>query len=166
MKKLIVFACLAVLLSTLPLRGQGIRASGEEDAFQTESGALKNGATLLKGAIIGVVNEKLKLVFGFFGIEKGFGLPLKKDLVATSRQEPLPDGRKAEITLVRETGTKRWIATNGVLARDGDDEMLVEGHTVYIVGGRDNPVRICGKDFSDSTVIIENGRAVLKAAKK
>lgn len=139
-----------------------------KNTIQTESGELKREIKILKGATYGFRNGKQSLVYGYIAIDKGSAFCLEKDLVfvVASRRDTLPDDRKMEITLVRETGAKRWIATNGVLLFDGKDNKLAEGHTVNIVGGLDNPVRICGENFSDATVVIQNGQAVLKSPNK
>jgi len=99
---------------------------------------------------------------GFIFVDAGCGSILEGNSFqifnATHKASPL------EVTLVQDKATRKWIATNGRYYADSQEtrdlDGFIEGHVIHVIGGTNNPIRIKGRSFANTTVHIKNGAPV------
>jgi len=124
--------------------------------FDTVLGTLSEGGVLEAGSQFDLGGNAIFAVLAF---PKGSAVALDEarfDICLDYGIEPPPS-----ITLVQDSTTGKWLVTDGRLGMLREQLVLVEGHTVKIIGGEGSPIHIGDKPFFDTTVVIEGGRPVV-----
>lgn len=128
----------------------------ETTKYETTVGVLTRGYKQLLLSIKPLRAGKFVL-FGLLDISPSEAFVVGNALVVF---EDCTDLEPPKITLVQDKISGVWLATDGHLATVDDSVGLFEGHTIKVVGGVTNPIRIGGKSFDDTTVIIKNGKPI------
>jgi len=137
-------------------------ASGKTTAYDTELGTLYEGMSIEAGAEVSFgMSGNMEIIFGFMELSSSNAFPVPSQLrIFTERSVT----NKPQVTLVQDRITGKWLATRGKLALAKGEAGLVEGHRIKILGGKNNPIKIDGQSFAETTVVITNGTPVAKKA--
>jgi hypothetical protein len=134
----------------------GTTATGKDTQFETSIGMLTRNVKVLKGAKLKVVSPgKVAISFGFIYIDPKNAFPIEESIEIYMGDKP---DHPAMITLVRDLKSGKWLVTDGYIFYKDPKYMLLDGDTVKIIGGKDNPVYIDNQPFADTTVYIRNGK--------
>jgi len=140
------------------------RALGESTAetttkrYNTQLGVLLDGGFVVEAGSIRDLSGRT--VFGILRIPKGHALPVADGRLPICRDNDIGPPRR--VTLVQDSDSGRWLATDGRLGLQGEELVLVDGHTVEIIGGGKSPVFIDSSPFSDGRVTIQDGQPVVE----
>ena len=130
--------------------------SAAGDEYETKLGTLREGYAVGEDSIFHV-DEDGDLVFDFAVIEirEGYALPIDDtEFTVYTEKRAWPNPK---LTLVQDSQTGDWLATDGLFVTHELAHVLLEGHTLTIVGGSDSPILIAGEPFSDTTVVVRGG---------
>ena len=134
---------------------QGIKLQTSGGPYETSLGKLNSTFLLQNGNQMGTDSSGgLTIVFGFIHIQSDEGVNLKKNIDIYHGKTNL----SPNITFVQDLKTKNWIATDGVMCIHKGSTKLLDNTTVKIIGGKDSPIKIGGKEFYETSVTIKNGQ--------
>lgn len=151
-----------ILYFGFTLIGTDPYAQDEADKYETALGILTaGGGRVDKGAQLefDAANKKLIIVKGFFSVPPGRAVPV------SGAFKIIPEfGSPAgpiNLTLVQNKANGKWLATDGKMAiYYKTSSGLIEGHSIKIIGGPENPITIDGHPFSNTTILIKDGKPV------
>lgn len=133
-------------------------ASADDRNIKSPWGDLKDQQLLLnQDQRVSLENNNLKIIFGLTHWDKesasyvGDNLKFSSLYVAKS---------PVSVKLFQEEETGKWCATDGMLGISEDDSIVFEGLKIIVIGGAGKPVKIAGAAFSDTTVVIKEGKPV------
>ena len=137
-------------------------AQDESKNYETALGILTaGGGRVDKGAQLkfDAANKKLIIVKGFFSVPSGHAVPV------SGAFKIIPEFGSAagpiNLTLVQNKADGKWLATDGKMAiYYKTSSGLIEGHSIKIIGGSENPITIDGHPFSNTTILIKGGKPV------
>jgi len=138
----------------------GSARGGKDTMFQTSLGTLTERYEIIPLECRRSGKEHITIDSGIVRMDSKSALPID------DRVEIYKTGatRRGSITLVQENKSGQWLGTDGALFFDSENVMLMEGDTVRIIGGKDEPVYINNQPFADTTVYIRNGKPYLTDA--
>ena len=134
-------------------------AADKDAPFETSLGTLTRKNTLLRGNLVEVAPGKLAVTLGFICIDSKNAFPIKEPIKVYMGDKP---DHPTVITLVQDLKSDKWLATDGCICYKHPKYMLLDGDTVKIIGGEDNPVYIGNQPFADTTVYLRNGKPQLR----
>lgn len=144
-----------LLVGNVLVSAQSLRSKDTGITYQTPLGTLKQGGSLEDGSEFDLSG---RIIAGFMRMGHDQALAFNIHSLSVSRQLKSPS--PVQITLVQDQATRKWIATDGTIDIIDNNLVLVEGHTVNVLGGADQPFLIEGQPFFETQVKIQNGRPV------
>ena len=96
---------------------------------------VKGGALIAKNEAMSITNNQIRIVLGL-------------------SCNPPP-----KISVVQETKTENWLLTDGLVGVNHNEWVFLNGHEIKVIGG---PFLIQGLPFSDTTVLITDGKPISK----
>lgn len=136
---------------------KGILLQGSRGFYNTSIGKLKDSLLLQNGNKISQnASGGITIVFGFIHIQSNEATGILDDITIFKGKTNLT----SKITFIQDLDNKKWVATDGVMCIDNGSIKLLDNTTVKVVGGKDNPIKIDGKEFHDTSVTIKNGKAM------
>ncbi len=162
---------------TLATRGSQAAApdkpneSGLEATYETSIGILHYGFHIDDNDVLmSPSNGAVGSFLGFATITETEAIEISDAIYASSKADFYT--KKVSITLVQDKKTGKWLATAGKIGLFKADlvtngniiVVLLEGQTIRIIGGKDKPIKILGSPFSDTTVVIREGKPVEQTA--
>jgi hypothetical protein len=143
---------------TLPIKGVLIASGKGGEKIKSSWGELDSRQLLLNAhQRISLSGNNLKIIFGLVHWDTKSASHIDNDLKFSSQyvaKSPV------SVKLFQEDGSGKWCATDGILGISNDKYMVFEGLKLSIIGGADNPVKIAGTAFADTTIIIKDGKTL------
>jgi hypothetical protein len=140
---------------------KGIKLSSKEK-YQTSLSTLNSGFLLQNGNRMGTgPSGNLIIIFGLIHIGSDEATALGSNVEIFEGKTNL----SPNITLLQDRKSGKWLATNGTMCIDNGTIKVLDNSTIRIIGGTENPVKIEGRPFSDTTIVIKNGKpTIIKSA--
>jgi hypothetical protein len=134
---------------------KNIKIEGK-DEYITSVGNLKDGFVIIDGEAT-FHNNNTDLKYGLIYFDKNFAIPVKNNIEIYTGQVSKSEFK---ITFIKDLKTNNWLATDGTLFYDfkKDTAQLIEGTEVLIIDEKDLPIRISGKDYSYTKLLIHMGQ--------
>jgi len=134
---------------------KGIKLVESVGSYQTSLGKLNSSFLLQNGNKIGTdASGGMTIEFGFIHIQSDEAAGITDNIDIFQGKTNL----SPNITFLQDLESKKWVATDGVMCIDHGSIKLLDNSTVKIIGGKDSPIKICGKEFHDTLVTIKNGK--------
>ncbi len=133
--------------------------NGQIETVETSLGELEMKCLLDNNNVVMEDNQgRPNIVFGSIIIGAEDAVNIGEDLKVYTEWDATSTSK---ITLVQDKQNDKWFGTNGRLfIRNSSERVVLNGQTIKVIGGADNPVNIAGKAFSDTTVIIKDGEPI------
>jgi hypothetical protein len=136
---------------------KGILLSAEPKQISSPWGPLKNNMLLLnKPQRVSLSGNNFNILFGIFYFDEKSATTCDGELKITDLWTAKT---KMQVKMFQEQNTGKWCVTDGFVAITNSEMAVFNGLIISIIGGKEKPVMIDGKPFSDSVVEIKNGKA-------
>lgn len=156
-----------VALALLHAAAAGVWALEKQKTYSTSMGILR-GESLGEKLVLYTNPPAMDRLVLIVNVAAGCGAAIG-DSLEVVRGNTRSEVPRQIITLTQDTNQNQWIATDGWIAATQPDAVsfdrtlvtaVVEGHIVKIVGGSNQPIKIGGEFFADTTVAIKDGKPV------
>jgi hypothetical protein len=140
-------------------------AEAEPKQYETSLGKLKDQILLLNegNRVRQDSSGQLHILFGYVLLQKDWATLIGDSIeVYTGLKEPVPSDITLEVIFVQDKITGKWLATDGFICIHNGSLVLLDGHKIKVLGGVDDPINIAGRPFSNTTIIIKNGKPVVQ----
>jgi hypothetical protein len=135
--------------------------------YETSIGNLKPQCLVVAGANMGVSKKgQFDIVSGLLFLKDDEAISITEGElnIYPSSKLRLSPARDLYLTLVQDNPTGKWIATKGFIVLADGKFQIIEGQTIRIVGGNNNPFKISNESFSDTVIRIQNGKPEILSA--
>ena len=153
------FCCNSIAFAadeTIPIEGVILASGKGGEKIKSSWGELDSKMLLLNAhQRISLSGNNLKIIFGLVHWDTKTASYISNSLAFSSlyvAKAPV------SVKLFQEKSSGKWCATEGILGLSNDKFIVFEGLKIFVVGGVDNPVKIVGTAFSDTTIIIKDGK--------
>lgn len=140
----------------IPIKGTLLASGKGGEKIKSSWGELDSQMLLLNAhQQISLSGNKLKIVFGLVHWDTKTATYVGDDLSFSSRyvaKSPV------SVKLFQEEGTGKWCATEGILGQGNNKFIVFEGLKLMVIGGANKPIKIAGTVFSNTTIIIKDGK--------
>jgi hypothetical protein len=153
---MVVFTAFIASAEEIEIELKGILFSSEPSQISSPWGPLKNNMLLLnKPQRVSLSGNNLNILFGIFYFDEKSATTFDGKLKITNLWTAKT---KVQVKMFQDQNTRKWCVTDGFVATTKNDMAVFNGLKISIMGGKENPVMIDGKPFSDSVVEIKNGK--------
>lgn len=128
------------------------------EKYQTSLGTLPCGWLIQNGNQIKMVGNNMEIIFAFIHMGSDEATPILDNVGVFQGKTNL----SPHITFVVDQNSGKWVATNGTMCIKNDETLLLNNTTVKIIGGGENPIKILGQPFSNTTVLIKKGKPFIR----
>lgn len=160
----IIFAVFQVSAQEVDIELKGIMMASSPKQISSPWGMLQNQMLLLNNPQkISMNGNNLSIVFGLFYFDAKSATTCNGDLNIT-RTWTAKTPMKVKMYYDKVSGN--WCVTDGFVATEQDKMAVFNGLEISIIGGKENPLIISGKPYSDAVVEIKNDLVVVKSETK
>lgn len=153
---MIIFIPFIVSAEVVELELKGILLTSAPKLITSPWGQLKNEVLLLnKPQRISQSGNDLNILFGIFYLDKKMATNFDGNLKITNLWRAKT---KVEVKMFQDLNTHKWCVTDGFVAYANNEIAVFNGLIISIIGGKEVPVMIDGKPYSDSVVEIKDGK--------
>jgi len=151
---LVVFTPFNASAQEVEIELKGILFSSEPKQISSPWGPLKNDMLLLnKPQRISISGNNLNILFGMFYFDEKSATNFDGKLKITNMWAAKT---KMRVKMFQDQNAGQWCVTEGFVATTNNEMAVFNGLTISVIGGKENPLMIDGKPFSDSVVEIKN----------
>jgi len=154
---MIIFIPFIISTEVVGVELKGILLTKEPKLINSPWGQLKNNVLLLnEPKKIIPSKDKLNISFAILYLNKEWATNFDGNLKITNLWRAKT---KLKVKMFQDLNTRKWCVTDGFIAYTNNEIAVFNGLIISITGGKESPVIINGKPYSDSVVEIKDGDA-------
>lgn len=153
---MIIFAAFTATAQEVEIELKGLYLMSEPKQIHSPWGLLENSMLLLNNPQrVSRDGNNLSILFGLMYFDEKSATSFDGELEITNSwtaKTPM------QVKMFFDETTGKWFVTKGFIATSNNEMAVFNGLKISIIGGKEKPVMIDGKPFSDSVVEIKNGK--------
>ena len=161
---IVIFTAGIVSAEEVELELKGIEMSSEPKQISSPWGLLTNSMLLLNNPQrVSMSGNNLNILFGLLYFDEKSATTFDGRLKVTNSWTA---STKMLVKMFQDKNTGKWCVTEGIVATVNNEMAVFNGLEISVIGGRERPLIIDGKPFSDCVVQIKNSDVLLLSKKE